>query len=116
MLAAVEGRLDKVTLSWDNRSCLCVVLASGGYPQGYEKDKEISGLEDAAKVSDAFVFHAATRKEGERYFSDGGRVLNVSALGDDIEKAKARAYQAVEKIRFEKMYFRRDIGWRALKK
>lgn len=116
MLAAIEGNLDKVTLSWDNRSCLCVVVASGGYPQGYEKDKEISGLEEAAKVSDAFVFHAATRKEGERYFTDGGRVLNVSALGDDIEKAKARAYQAVEKIRFEKMYFRRDIGWRALRK
>ena len=116
ILATVEGNLDKINLSWDNRACICVVIASGGYPQSYEKGKEIFGLEQAAKLSDTFVFHAGTKKENEKYFTSGGRVLNVVSLGDNLRKAKARAYQAIEKINFEKMYFRRDIGWRALGK
>ena len=115
ILATIEGGLDKVNLVWDERPCICVVVASGGYPGGYEKGKEILGLPQAAKVSDTVVFHAATKKEDEKYFTSGGRVLNVVSLGDTLEKAQARAYQAIEKINFEKMYFRRDIGWRALK-
>ncbi len=114
MLATVEGNLAKVNLVWDSRFCICVVLASGGYPNDYEKDKQIFGLPKAAKCADTFVFHAATKKEGGSYFTSGGRVLNVAALGDNLEKAKSSAYKAVEKINFEKMYFRRDIGWRAL--
>jgi phosphoribosylamine--glycine ligase len=114
MLATIEGNLDKTTLDWDNRSCICVVVASGGYPGSYEKDKEIFGLDKAARLKDTVVFHAGTKKEGEKYFTSGGRVLNIAALGEDLEKAKARVYQAIEKINFEKMYFRRDIGWRAL--
>ena len=116
MLATIEGKLDKVNLVWDSRACICVVLASGGYPGDYEKGKEIFGLHQAAGLSDTFVFHAGTKKENEKYFSWGGRVLNVVSLGDNLEKAKARVYQAIEKINFEKMHFRRDIGWRALKK
>lgn len=116
MLATIEGNLDKVHLAWDSRACICVVVASGGYPQDYEKGKEISGLQEAAQVADTVIFHGGTKKENERYFTSGGRVLNVTSLGDDLEKAKARAYQAIEKIGFEKMYFRRDIGWRALRK
>ena len=116
MLATIEGNLDEVTLDWDKRPCICVVVASGGYPGSYEKGKEIFGLSEAAKVADTVIFHSGTKKEGEKYFTSGGRVLNVAALGDDLETAKDRAYQAIEKINFEKMYFRRDIGWRALAK
>lgn len=116
MLATIEGNLDKITLLWDSRPCVCVVLASGGYPQDYEKGKQIFGLQEAAKLADTVIFHAGTKKENENYFTSGGRVLNVAALGDNLEKAKARAYEAIEKINFEKMYFRRDIGWRVLAK
>ena len=116
MLATIEGNLDKVSLVWDQRPCICVVVASGGYPGSYEKGKEIFGLNEAAKLRDTVVFHAGTKKENEKYFTSGGRVLNVVSLGDNLEKAKAQAYRAIEKINFEKMYFRRDIGWRALKR
>ena len=116
MLATIEGNLDKINLIWDSRPCICVVVACAGYPGSYEKGKEISGLHQAAKVSDTVIFHAGTKKEAEKYFTSAGRVLNVVALGDNLEKAKTRAYQAIEKINFEKMYFRRDIGWRALKR
>ncbi len=116
MLATIEGNLDKITLLWDSRPCVCVVVASGGYPQDYEKGKQIFGLQEAAKLADTVIFHAGTKKENENYFTSGGRVLNVAALGDDLEKAKTRAYEAIEKINFEKMYFRRDIGWKVLTK
>ena len=108
--------MDKINLSWDSRACLSAVAAAGGYPGDYEKGREIFGLEEAAKLSDTFVFHAGTKKEKERYFTSGGRVLNVVYLGGSIEAARTRVYRAMEKINFEKMYFRRDIGWRALKK
>jgi phosphoribosylamine--glycine ligase len=72
-----------------------VVIASGGYPQDYEKGKEISGLQQAQKLTDTVVFHAGTKKEDDKYFTSGGRVLNVVSLGDDLEKAKSRAYRAI---------------------
>ena len=116
MLATIEGNLEKVRLAWDGRPCICVVVASGGYPQDYEKGKEISGLQEASQLADTVIFHAGTKKENDKFFTSGGRVLNVASLGDDLEKAKARAYQAIEKIDFERMHFRRDIGWRALQR
>ncbi|MFC1698826.1 phosphoribosylamine--glycine ligase [Candidatus Omnitrophota bacterium] len=115
MIATTEGNLDKISLQWDNRPCICVVVASGGYPGSYQKAKQISGLDQAGRAQDTFIFHAGTKKEDAKYLTAGGRVLNVCALGDDLQQAKARAYQAIEKINFEQMYFRRDIGWRALK-
>ena len=114
MLATIEGDLDKIRLDWDNRPCICVVVTSGGYPGSYEKGKQIFGLEDAEKSVDTFIFHAGTKKDKDKCLTSGGRVLNVVSLGDNLEKAKSRAYQAIEKIGFEDMYFRRDIGWRAL--
>ncbi len=114
MLAAIEGNLDKVNLVWDERPCICVVAASGGYPQDYQKGKEIRGLQEAARFADTVIFQAGTKKEGEKYFTSGGRVLSVASLGNDIQQARERSYQALEKINFEKMYFRRDVGWRAL--
>jgi len=119
--AAIEGTLDRVQLEWDDRRCVCVVMASGGYPGKYEKGKEISGLGQAARDKDVVVFHAGTSyKNGSQKtaqpvcVSSGGRVLGVTALGDDIKKAISKAYGAVDKISFEGAHFRRDIACRAL--
>jgi len=115
MLAASEGRLSRIrTLEWDNRACVCVVCASGGYPGNYAKGKEIFGLDKTAKMDDVVVFHAGTRKAQAKYFTNGGRVLGVTGLGNTIKEAIGTAYQAVEKINFEGMHYRKDIGKRAL--
>jgi len=113
--ASIDGKLGTVKLEWDPRPCVSVVVTSGGYPSRYEKGKVINGLDEAAKLKDVVVFHAGTKKE--KYFiTSGGRVLNVTALGKDIKEAIDKAYEAVGKISFEKMYYRRDIGHRALKR
>jgi phosphoribosylamine--glycine ligase len=108
-------------LDWDERACVCVVCASGGYPGDYEKGKEIFGLDEAAKINDVVVFHAGTksslvarRSSLVKYFTNGGRVLGVTGRGDTIKQAIAKTYQAVEKIHFEGMHYRRDIGSRAM--
>ena len=116
MLAATEGELIKIkNLSWDERACVCVVCASGGYPGDYTKDKEIKGLDEAEKLRDIVVFHAGTRRSGNKIFTSGGRVLGVTGLGVTIEDAIKKTYAAVGKINFEGMHFRRDIGAKALK-
>ncbi len=115
MLASCEGRLEEVELEWDKKSCVCVVVSSGGYPGEYEKGKEISGLKDAEEAEDTFVFHAGTKKEGNKIVTSGGRVLGVTSLGSGIEKAIEQAYKAVDKINFERCFFRRDIGSKAFK-
>jgi len=117
MLAASEQKLNRVrTLNWDNRSCVCVVCASGGYPGDYEKGKEISGLDEVAKIKDVVVFHAGTKKQDHKIFTNGGRVLGVTGLGNSIKEAIDRTYQAVEKINFAGMHYRRDIGCKAISK
>ncbi len=123
MLAASEGDLARVKkLEWDNRACACVVLASKGYPGDYEKGKEIFGLDEAVRMKDIVVFHAGTKIElindvGQKqevgYLTCGGRVLGVCGLGSNIKDAVGNAYLAVEKISFEGMHYRRDIGSRA---
>jgi len=113
MLKTVEGKLSEVTLDWDERVCLCVVLASGGYPGKYEKGKVIKGLEEVKDLEDVFVFHAGT-KRSEQFLTSGGRVLNVVALGDTIKSAKDKAYNAIANIEFEDMHYRKDIGDKAL--
>lgn len=114
MLAVCEGRLDKISLEWDTRPAVCVVVASGGYPGDYEKGKVITGLEDAAKLKDVMVFHAGTAEEDGSIVTAGGRVLGVTALGDNVADAKAKAYQAVDTISFEGAYCRRDIADKAI--
>ena len=115
MLAASEQKLSRIrTLEWDSRACVCVVCASKGYPGDYEKGQEISGLEEAGKISDALVFHAGTKKAGNKILTNGGRVLGVTGLGETIKQAIDKTYQAVSKIHFEGMHFRRDIGRKAL--
>lgn len=114
MLACIDGDLDKMELEWDRRACLCVVAASKGYPGVYEKHKRISGLEDVANIKDSVVFHAGTSSENGKIFTSGGRVLGITGLGKDIKSARDAAYRTVEKIRFEGMQYRRDIGDKAI--
>jgi phosphoribosylamine--glycine ligase len=112
------GKEKAPTLKWDSRPSVCVVVASGGYPGSYRKGKVIQGLDKAAKIKDAVVFHAGTKKSGEKaleYLTDGGRVLGVTALGENLKKAIDTAYKTVKTIKFDEMHFRCDIGWRALK-
>ncbi len=115
-LAVCDGTLDKVTLKWDPRPAVCVVMASGGYPDKYEKGRKITGLEQAAQMKDVVVFHAGTAQQNGDIVTDGGRVLGVTALGATIAAAKKKAYEAADKIKFDGAYYRRDIADKALKK
>lgn len=114
LLASCEGGLERIRMDWDTRACVCVVMSSGGYPGEYEKGKEITGLDDAAKDEDTIVFHAGTKKEGGKILTFGGRVLGVTSLGRDIENTIKKVYEAVEKIKFGRCFFRRDIGAKAI--
>ncbi len=115
LLAVCNATLDQITLEWDRRSAVCVVMASGGYPGDYQKGKKIVGLQEAQQLEDVIVFHAGTRDMNGDILTNGGRVLGVTALGDTIQDAKARAYTAVDKIRFDGAYCRRDIADKAIK-
>jgi phosphoribosylamine--glycine ligase len=110
MEAASKGELNKIEVSWDPRAAACVVLASKGYPGHFEKGKVIEGVDKAAKISYISVFHAATEQKDDKLVTAGGRVLGVTALGEDIPTAVGRAYQAASKIKFEGMHYRKDIG------
>ena len=118
LLALVEhalgGTLDQASVDWDRRSALGVVLAAGGYPDEPRKGDPITGLPKA--TDDCRVFHAATKLDGKRVLTNGGRVLSVTALGDSLKMARTRAYEAADSIRFDGMQYRKDIGHRALKK
>jgi phosphoribosylamine--glycine ligase len=113
-LAVCDGKLNRVTLEWDRRPAVCVVMASGGYPDDYEKDKKITGLDEAEQLKDVVVFHAGTRSRDGDIVTNGGRVLGVTALGEQIADAKAAAYKAVNKIKFDGAYCRRDIADKAI--
>lgn len=120
MEMALSGTLDGYVIKWDPRPCVSVVIAAGGYPNKYEKGTEIKGLDEAKRMKDVVIFHAGTRR-GRRaidpaglVITTGGRVLNVTALGDDMRKAIDNCYNAVKTIQFDKMHYRRDIGARAL--
>ncbi len=115
MLATVEGRLDEVEMEWDPRPAVCVVMASAGYPASAEKGVPIEGLEEAAARPDTFVYHAGTAVEDGRVVTAGGRVLGVTALGEDIAAARDAAYGAVHCIRFRGAQFRSDIAEKALR-
>lgn len=114
MLATCSGNLEEVTIEWDQRVAVCVVMSSGGYPGDYEKGKKISGLDEAAKLEDVMVFHAGTAKKDDDIVTAGGRVLGVTALGDTVAEAKELAYKAVDMISFEGAYCRRDIADKAI--
>jgi phosphoribosylamine--glycine ligase len=115
MLAVAERRLDEIELKWDPRPALCVVASSKGYPGSYPTGMPISGIDDADSMNDVKVFHSGTAQRENHVVTDGGRVLAVTALGSTIADAQKRAYQAIGKIHFEGMHYRKDIGWRAIK-
>jgi phosphoribosylamine--glycine ligase len=114
--AVRDGRLSEIELAWHNQAAICVVMASNGYPGAYEKGSVIRGIEAAEAATGATVFHAGTSLAGGEITAIGGRVLGVTALGADIAKAQAVAYQAVERIDWPGGFYRRDIGWRAVKR
>jgi phosphoribosylamine--glycine ligase len=116
MLAVCNGRLGDVTLLWDQRPAVCVVMAAGGYPGEYEKGKTITGIEQAEKLQDVVVFHAGTAAKNGTLVTNGGRVLGVTAMGKTVADAKEKAYQAVDKIKFDGAYCRRDIADKAIKR
>jgi len=112
-VACADGKLSSMPLpSWKNQSAVCIVLASDGYPESYSKNEEISGFDSVSE--DAYVFHAGTKKLDGKIFSNGGRVLGVTALGDSLESAITNAYAAAEKISWPHKYCRRDIGKKGL--
>ena len=110
--SAVDGTLDSETLEWEDAYAVCVVMTSGGYPGDYEKGKEIHGLRDV-RDQDALVFHAGTKFENRRFFTNGGRVLGVTAVDEHIDNAVAKAYETVERIRFDGRHYRTDIAYKA---
>jgi phosphoribosylamine---glycine ligase len=108
--ATIDGRLQGIEIQLDKRVAVTVVLASGGYPGKYETGKPISGLQDAEKMADVHIFHAGTKRQNGEIVSAGGRVLAVTALADTVDRARAQAYAAVDRIDFEGRQFRRDIA------
>ncbi len=112
--AVTRGQLDQVTLQWDPRPAVCVVMASKGYPGPYEKGKVITGLNEAAQLKDVMVFHAGTKLDNGRVVTSGGRVLGVTAVGTTIADAQKRAYEAVDMISYDGAYARRDIASKAI--
>ncbi len=116
MEATIEGTLDKCKLEIDNKAAVCVVMASKGYPGSYKKGMPVSGLEDVKKMKDVVVFHAGTDKKEETIVTNGGRVLGVTALGNSVKEAISKAYLSVSKITWNGVYYRKDIGQKALKR
>lgn len=115
-LAALEQRLDTVSIDFDERAALGVVLAAGGYPGSYEKGSPINGLDTAEDSEDVKIFHAGTRSDLDRVLTNGGRVLCVTALADSVTAAQQRAYEVADKVRWDGVYYRRDIGYRAIRR
>ena len=107
-LAVSNQTLNEIELEIDSRSAATIMLVSGGYPENFEKGKAISGL---SEVTDSMVFHAGTKTENGKVVSNGGRVLAVTSYGNDFQEAIKKSYQNIDKLNFDKMYFRKDIGF-----
>jgi phosphoribosylamine--glycine ligase len=116
MLACATGTLDQADVAWSDKAAVCVVMASGGYPESYETGKAITGLAEADAQENTVVFHAGTKNAAGSIVTAGGRVLGVTAVDDNIRAARDRAYAAVENIKFDGAFYRKDIAWRALKR
>jgi phosphoribosylamine---glycine ligase len=114
--AVADEHLDELTLNWKQKAAATVILASGGYPVAYEKGFTIQGLEEVSENDDCMIFHAGTKRDQNRYVTNGGRVLAVTCTGEDLSDALKNAYQTVSKISWPGMQFRRDIGIKGLKR
>jgi phosphoribosylamine---glycine ligase len=116
LLASRDGQLKSFDLRWYPDPALTVVMAAKGYPGDYARGSVIEGLDDAAKVEGVEIFHAGTKADGRRILANGGRVLDVSAIGKTVREAQARAYEAISRIRWPEGFYRHDIGWRAVER
>jgi phosphoribosylamine---glycine ligase len=116
LLASRDGQLKSFDLRWYPDPALTVVMAAKGYPGDYARGSVIEGLDEAAKVEGVEIFHAGTKADGNRILANGGRVLNVSAIGKTVREAQARAYEAISRIRWPEGFYRHDIGWRAIER
>ena len=116
LIACADGQLKNFSLRWYDDVALTVIMATKGYPGDYGKGSVIEGLEDAAKVEGVEIFHAGTKVDGDKILADGGRVLNVCAVGKTVTEAQQRAYQAVDRIQWPEGFCRRDIGWQAVER
>ena len=114
-LLCLQNKIDTAVIEWKKQAALSVVLAAEGYPGSYQKGQAIQGLEQI-DLEQTKVFHAATAIKDGQLITNGGRVLSVVSLGEDIAQAQQRAYQACQSIRWEGMFYRKDIGWKALNK
>ena len=110
MNACIDGKLEEIDLQFEDNAAVCVVLASDGYPEHYEKGKVITGFENFEGREGYYVFHAGTKFEGDKIVTNGGRVLGVTAKGADLKEARKNAYAATEWITFENKYMRNDIA------
>ncbi len=110
MMACTNEELGNLNIEWSEKRSACVVMASGGYPKDYKKGIEISGLNDDGQVDGSVVYHAGTKRENGKFYTNGGRVLGVTAMGDTLEEALQHAYESVGKIHFDGAHYRRDIG------
>ena len=110
--AVIDERLSDINIEWDDGACACVIIASGGYPEKYEKGFEISGLDDNGQAEDVTVYHSGTVKKDGKFLTNGGRVLGVTARGENLDKALETAYKAVDSISFSGAFHRSDIGRR----
>lgn len=108
--AVIDEKLDTLNIEWSDEACACVVMASGGYPSSYKKGIEMFGMDENGQVDGATVYHAGTKFEDGKFYTNGGRVLGITALGSDLKEALDKAYAAVEKISFEGVHYRKDIG------
>jgi phosphoribosylamine--glycine ligase len=113
--ASVEGRVSDGIFKWSSDASCCLVAASGGYPGAFLSGKQITGLDRAAQMPDVKVFHAGTSKRDGNYYTSGGRVLGITARAPQLKDAITKAYAAASQISFEDIYYRKDIGARALK-
>lgn len=116
LVGAAEGNIKNIETIWSHRPSVCVVMASAGYPGHYEKRKEIKGLSQAEAMEDVVIFHAATKFENGKYYTNGGRVLGVTATGNNLKEAIERTYEAVSKIWWDGVHYRKDIGKKGLLK
>jgi phosphoribosylamine---glycine ligase len=116
LLASIDGQLKSFDLRWYVDPALTVVMAAKGYPGGYKRGSVIEGLDQAAKVEGVQIFHAGTKAEGGKILANGGRVLDVSAIGKTVKEAQARAYEAISRIHWPEGFCRSDIGWRAIER
>ena len=110
-----SSNISEYDIEWDKKSAMGVVMSSNGYPESYETGKEISGLDVFSKRDDIKVFHSGTLEENDNILTNGGRVLCVTALGDDLSQSNLNAYSAVKEINWDGKYYRKDIGFRVMK-